>query len=175
MPSKKLLILLKLCEFIVEPQIGMLIAPFKWLKAAFRGLRGIFHKVSSIKKEIGFTLIELLVAVGILSILAALAISQYQSYRARAYDRVALSDLKNAITAIENYYLDNQIYPDDYTELFAHGFNLSNNVCFTTFHEHDSGATVHMHILHAASSNEWHTRYPEDAGQVESRNPDSCL
>ena len=123
----------------------------------------------------GFTLIELLVAVGVLSILVALAISQYQSYRIRAYDKVALSDLKNAITTIENYHLDNQIYPDDYTDLFALGFNLSPNVCFSRFHEHDSGATVHMHILHTASPNEWHTRYPEDAGQVERRDAASCL
>lgn len=126
-------------------------------------------------KDGGFTLIELLVAMGILAILAALAISQYQEYRARAYDKVALSDLKNAITAIENYHLDNRIYPDDYTDLLPLGFNFSKDVCFTKFHEHDNNQTVHMHIKHTASPNEWHTRYPEDAGAVDRRDPESCL
>jgi prepilin-type N-terminal cleavage/methylation domain-containing protein len=131
--------------------------------------------LGSVKKEVGFTLIELLVSIGIISILAAIAISYYQSYKVRTYDVVAMSDLKNAITAIENYYLDNNIYPDDYSDLLGNGFNFSKNVCFTKFHEHDAGMTVHMHIMHTASPNAWHTKYPDDLGNVDHRTAESCL
>jgi len=131
--------------------------------------------LGSVKKEVGFTLIELLVSIGIISILATIAISQYQSYRVQAYDTVAMSDLKSAITALENYYLINDIYPDDYSDLSANGFNFSKNVCFTKFHEHNDGMTVHMHIMHTASPNAWHTKYPEDGGDVNHRNAESCL
>jgi len=131
--------------------------------------------LGSVKKEVGFTLIEVLVVIGIISILAAIAISQYQSYRVRTYDTVARSDLKNAMTALEDYYLDNDIYPASYSDLPANGFNSSKNVCFTKYDLENGGQRVHMHIMHTASPNAWHTRYPDDGGDVDHRNPDSCI
>jgi len=131
--------------------------------------------LGSVKKEVGFTLLELLVSIGIISILAAIAISHYQSYRVRAYDTAARSDLKNAITALENYYLDNDIYPADSSDLLANGFNSSKNVCFTKFELENGGETVHMHIMHTASPNAWHTKFPDDGGDVDYRNPASCI
>ncbi len=131
--------------------------------------------LDGLKKEVGFTLIELLVAIAIIGLLAAIAISHYQSYRVRAYDAAARSDLKNAMIAIENYYLDNAIYPGNYSDLLANGFNSSKNVCFTRYDLENAGATVHMHIMHTASPNAWHTRYPDDGGDVEYRFPDSCI
>jgi len=131
--------------------------------------------LGSVKKEVGFTLLELLVSIGIISILASLAIGYYQSYRVRAYDTAARSDLKNAITALENYYLDNDIYPADSSDLLANGFNSSKNVCFTKFELENGGETVHMHIMHTASPNAWHTKFPDDGGDVDYRNPASCI
>jgi len=131
--------------------------------------------LDSLKKQVGFTLIELLVSIGIISILAAIAISQYQSYRVRAYDTAAKSDLKNAMTALENYYLDNAIYPANYSDLPANGFNSSPNVCFTKYDLENAGQTVHIHIMHTASPNAWHTRYPDDGGDIDRRDPDSCI
>ena len=61
--------------------------------------------------EKGFTLIELLLVVAIIGILAAIAIPQFASYRQKAYNSAAQSDLKNAKTALESYYADNQYYP----------------------------------------------------------------
>jgi type II secretion system protein G len=63
------------------------------------------------KGEKGFTLIELLIVVAIIGILAAIAIPQFASYRQKAYNSAANSDLKNIKTGMEAYMADNQEYP----------------------------------------------------------------
>ena len=131
--------------------------------------------MDGLKKQVGFTLLELLVSIAIISLLASIAISHYQNYRIRAFDTAARSALKNAITALETYYLDNDIYPADSSDLLANGFNFSKNVCFTKYDLENGGETVHMHIMHTASPNAWHTQYPDDGGDVDYRNPDSCI
>lgn len=65
------------------------------------------------KSKKGFTLIELLVVVAIIGILAAIAIPQFAKYRQNAYNAAATSDLRNAKTALESYFADNQVYPAD--------------------------------------------------------------
>ncbi len=131
--------------------------------------------LDGLKKQVGFTLIELLVAIAIISLLAAIAISYYQNYRIRAFDTAAKSDLKNAITALEAYYAENDIYPANTSDLLANGFNSSKDVCFTKYELENAGETVHMHNMHTASPNAWHTRYPDDGGDVEYRTPDTCI
>ena len=131
--------------------------------------------LDGLKKQVGFTLIELLVAIAVISLLAAIAISHYQSYRVRAYDTAAKSDLKNAISALENYYLDNDIYPANYSDLLTNGFNFSKDVCFTRYDLENGGESVHIHIMHTASPNAWHTEYPDDGGGIDHRNSASCV
>ena len=63
------------------------------------------------KSEKGFTLIELLIVVAIIGILAAIAIPQFASYRQKAYNSAAQSDIKNFKTGMEAYFADNQEYP----------------------------------------------------------------
>ena len=63
------------------------------------------------KNQKGFTLIELLIVVAIIGILAAIAIPQFASYRTKAYNSAAQSDLKNTKTSLEAFYADNQKYP----------------------------------------------------------------
>lgn len=50
-------------------------------------------------------------SIAVVGIMAAIAIPQFSAYRLKAYDSAALSDLKNAKTAIESYYADKQKYP----------------------------------------------------------------
>ena len=67
--------------------------------------------LNKIRNRKGFTLIELLIVVAIIGILAAIAIPQFSAYRAKAYNSVATSDLKNSKTSLESYFADNQHYP----------------------------------------------------------------
>ena len=62
------------------------------------------------RNEKGFTLIELLVVIAIIGILAAIAIPQFAEYRERGFDAGARSDLRNAATAEEAYFVDNNEY-----------------------------------------------------------------
>ena len=63
-----------------------------------------------VRNEKGFTLVELLVVIAIIGILAAIAIPQFAEYRKRGYDAGARSDLRNAATAQEAHFIDNDTY-----------------------------------------------------------------
>jgi type IV pilus assembly protein PilA len=62
------------------------------------------------RDEEGFTLIELMVVVLIIAILIAIAIPTFLGARARAQDRAAQSNLRNAFTAEKTFYTDSQAY-----------------------------------------------------------------
>ena len=62
------------------------------------------------RNERGFTLIELLVVIAIIGILAAIGMTTYLRTRTKAFDGMAKSDLRNAISAQEAYYASNEEY-----------------------------------------------------------------
>ncbi len=67
--------------------------------------------MNMIKKEKGFTLIELMIVVAIIGILASIAIPQFASYRVKAFNSAAQSDLRTAQTTYEVFFNDNNEYP----------------------------------------------------------------
>ena len=68
----------------------------------------MLHKLRQrAQDEKGFTLIELLVVVVIIGVLVAIAVPVYLNYRKGAADKSAQSDLRGAVSAIEQFYTDN--------------------------------------------------------------------
>ena len=79
----------------------------------------------------GFTLVELLMVIGIIGLLAAIAIAQFTSYRASAIDSQMKSDLKNAAVAMESYFAEKQSYPTTVTTITTAGFSPTAGVTLT--------------------------------------------
>jgi type IV pilus assembly protein PilA len=69
------------------------------------------------KKDEGFTLIELLVVVVIIGVLVAIAVPVYLNYRQGAADKSAQSDVRGAISAVEQFYTNNSnTYPAGFSK-----------------------------------------------------------
>jgi len=84
------------------------------------------------ERDEGFTLIELLVVIIIIGILAAIAIPTFLNQRKKGWDAASKSTLRNAATAQESYFTDNNAYttavgtpPGTTADLAGQGFNPS--------------------------------------------------
>ena len=64
------------------------------------------------RNQKGFTLIELMIVIAIIGILAAIAIPQFASYRAKSFNTASVSDIRNIRTDLEAYYAEWQAYPE---------------------------------------------------------------
>ncbi|MEU4424351.1 prepilin-type N-terminal cleavage/methylation domain-containing protein [Actinoplanes sp. NPDC024001] len=76
-------------------------------------MQDAINRLRNKKDDEGFTLIELLVVVVIIGVLVAIAVPVYLNYRKGAADKSAQSDVRGAISAIEQFYTSNSnTYPD---------------------------------------------------------------
>ena len=106
--------------------------------------------------EKGFTLIELMIVIAIIGILAAIAIPNFVSYRQRSYNSAAQSDLKNAVTAQEAYYVDEDVY-SEYATLTAGGWVQTAKV---TFEATGSQTGYTMTAMHTSGTETWTVKGP---------------
>jgi len=70
-------------------------------------MQDIISRMRAKKQDEGFTLIELLVVVVIIGVLVAIAVPVYLNYRQGAADKSAQSDVRGAVSAVEQWYTDN--------------------------------------------------------------------
>jgi type IV pilus assembly protein PilA len=103
------------------------------------------------KNEKGFTLIELMIVIAIIGILAAIAIPQFNAYRARSFNAGANTDLRNAMTAQEGYYTDHDTYTDDENDLTgSYGLITSTGVVLSL----DGDDTSYTIVAYSTSAGE---------------------
>jgi len=112
-------------------------------------------KLNKMKNRKGFTLIELMIVIAIIGILAAIAIPQFSAYRKRSYNSAAQSDLKNATTAQEAYFVDEQTYASAVASLVGTTFGLytSQNVTLSVVAASNTGYT--MKAYHSSGDKTW--------------------
>jgi type IV pilus assembly protein PilA len=88
-------------------------------------MQDTINRLRAKKQDEGFTLIELLVVVVIIGVLVAIAVPVYLNYRQGAADKSAQSDVRGAISAIEQFYTDNgNSYPISPTAAQTATFSL---------------------------------------------------
>ena len=76
-------------------------------------MRQMANRNLDARDDAGFTLIELLVVVVIIGVLVAIAVPVYLNYRKGAADKSAQSDVRGAVSAVEQFYTDNNnTYPN---------------------------------------------------------------
>lgn len=82
----------------------------------------MFTKALAKKKESGFSLVELMVVVGIIGILASLAMPKFTMFQAKARQAEAKGALSQLFTLQESYFSDNDTYTTDTAAL---GFSVT--------------------------------------------------
>ena len=113
--------------------------------------------------EEGFTLIEIMIAIAIIGILAMIAIPQFTEYGKRSRNATAQSDLRNAVTAQEAYFLKNRIYAGSVESLedASYGLYMSGNVSITVLVGDATGYT--MQSYHGSGDKTWIMGRPRGA------------
>ncbi|MEO6029013.1 MAG: prepilin-type N-terminal cleavage/methylation domain-containing protein [Candidatus Binatia bacterium] len=103
----------------------------------------------------GFTLLELLVVVSIVGILASIAIPQYAAYRARGFDSIIESQVRNFATGEEAYYVTHGTYVDDADELEHMTLNPEVTITIVAGNTGDIANSFKIHGSHPQASHEY--------------------
>jgi len=67
------------------------------------------------KAREGFTIIELLIVIAIIAILAGLVLNNFQGAQAKARDTQRVTDINNVHSKLEEFYNDNNAYPQTFS------------------------------------------------------------
>ena len=114
----------------------------------------------------GFTLIELLVVIGIIGILAAMAIPQFGSYRRKGYDADAQANARNMALAQEAYFVDNNSYTNTLADLTTLGYTKSANITAAITSGNASTFVVTATVTHGCKAKTGVATYDRATGQV---------
>jgi type IV pilus assembly protein PilA len=112
-------------------------------------------KLNKMKNQKGFTLIELMIVIAIIGILAAIAITQFSAYRKRSYNSAAQSDLRNAATAQEAYFVDFQNYSPAIANLAGATYGLYTSQNVTASVVSSNTTTYQITSSHSSGDKTW--------------------
>jgi len=92
------------------------------------------------KSKSGFTIVELLIVVIVIAILAAISMVAYSGIQTRANNAVVATNLRNTVTALENFNAIHGRYPvyNDRTELINSGLKLKTTLVNTLLYCYDT-------------------------------------
>jgi Tfp pilus assembly protein PilE len=96
-----------------------------------------------------------MIVIAIIGILAAIAIPQFSAYRTRAFNAAAESDLRNAATAQEAYFVDFQNYADAIADLAGATFGFMSSTGVTVAVSSSSVDGYTMTSFHASGDRTW--------------------
>lgn len=107
------------------------------------------------RNDTGFTLIELLVVVSIVGILASIAIPQYASYRARAFDSIVESQVRHIATGQEAHFVSNSTYSTDVNALEAMVIDDGVSITISPGNSGDITSSFKIHGSHVQAAHEY--------------------
>jgi type IV pilus assembly protein PilA len=118
-------------------------------------------KFTKRRNQKGFNLIEVLIVTAIIGILAAIAVPQFNSFRAKGYMAQIKSDVRNAYTAATAYFSDNPAAMAlSLANLQAYGFRSTPLVIVTV----SSGSSSTFSL--SGTSSQFNGTYNMDANGV---------